>query len=91
MLRWSRGAAQVEPAVAEAQRLVDALLVELERKRRRAREDLEPVDLELDLAGREVRVDGLGRPRGDLALGAEHELVARSRAPRLPPPGRAPG
>ena len=38
-------AAQVEPAVAEPQRLVDVLLVELERKRRRARDDLELVDL----------------------------------------------
>ena len=38
-------AAQVEPAVAEAQRLVDVLLVELERQRRRARDDLELVDL----------------------------------------------
>ena len=37
--------AQVEPAVAEAERLVDALLVELERQRRTARDDLERVDL----------------------------------------------
>ena len=63
-------AAQVEPAVAEAERLVDALLVELERQRRRARDDLELVDLELDLPGRHVRVDGLGRARDDLALRA---------------------
>ena len=69
-------AAQVEPAVAEAQRLVDVLLVELERERRAARDDLERVDLELDLAGRQLRVDGLGRAGDDLALGAEHELVA---------------
>ena len=34
-------AAQVEPAVAQAQRLVDVLLVELERQRRRAADDLE--------------------------------------------------
>ena len=34
MLRWSLLAAQVEPAVADAQRLVDVLLVELERERR---------------------------------------------------------
>ena len=33
-------AAQVEPAVAEAERLVDVLLVELERQRRRAADDL---------------------------------------------------
>ena len=76
MLRCRRGAAEVEPAVAEAQRLVDVLLVELERERRAARDDLERVDLELDLAGRQLRVDRLGRAGDDLALGAEDELVA---------------
>ena len=40
MFRCIFVAAQVEPAVADPQRLVDALLVELERQRRRAREDL---------------------------------------------------
>ena len=45
-------AAQVEPAVAQAQRLVDVLLVELERQRRRAGDDRERVDLQLDLARR---------------------------------------
>ena len=69
-------AAQVEPAVPEAQRLVDVLLVELERQRRRAREDAQRVDLDLDLAGRQVRVDRLGRARDDLALGLQDELVA---------------
>ena len=68
-------AAEVEPAVAQAQRLVDVLLVELERKRGRAADDLERVDLQLDLAGRHVRVDGLRRARDELALGAKHELV----------------
>ena len=68
--------AQVEPPVAEAQRLVDPLLVELERQRRRAREDLEPVDLELDVTGRQVGVDVLRRASDDLALRAEDELVA---------------
>src|SRR5205085_11720873 len=34
------GAAQVDPAVPQAQRLVDAFVVELERQRRAAREDL---------------------------------------------------
>src|SRR6266508_1458521 len=67
---------QVEPAVAEAQRLVDALLVELEGKRRRAGEDLEPVHLELDLPGRNVGIDRLGRPADNLALRLENELVA---------------
>ena len=66
---------QVEPAVADPQRLVDVLLVELERQRLGARDDPELVHLQLDLAGRQVRVDGVGRPRRDLALGAEHELV----------------
>ena len=75
MLRWRRVAAEVEPAVAEAQRLVDVLLVELERERRGARDDLERVDLELDLAGRQLRVDRLRRAGDDLALGAEDELV----------------
>ena len=70
------GAAQVEPAVAQAQVLVDVLLVELERERRRAVQDLERRDLELDLAGRQVRVDRVGGARRDLALGAQHELVA---------------
>ena len=69
-------AAQVEPAVPEPQRLVDVLLVELERKRRRAREDAHGVDLELDLAGRQVRVDRLGRAGDDLALRLQDELVA---------------
>ena len=69
-------APQVEPAVAQTQHLVDALLVELERQRRRRRDDLERLHAQLDLAGREVRVHELGRARHDLALGAQHELVA---------------
>src|SRR5688572_11168747 len=68
--------AQVEPAVAQAQRLVDVFLVELERERGRARDDLELLDLELDLARGQLRVDVLGRPPHDLALGAQDELVA---------------
>ncbi len=68
-------AAQVEPAVAQPQRLVDVLLVELERQRRRAADDVEPLDLELDLARRHVRVDGLRAPGDERALGAQHELV----------------
>jgi hypothetical protein len=57
-------AAQVEPAMAEAQRLVDVLLVELEGQRRRGRDDLQGVDLKLDLAGGDVRVDRLGARGG---------------------------
>jgi hypothetical protein len=33
------------------------------------------VDLELDFAGRDVRVHSIGRPSDDLALGSEDELV----------------
>ena len=84
-------AAQVELAVAEAERLVDVLLVELERERLGARDDLELVDLQLDLAGRQVRVDRLGRARGDLALGPEHELVADLVRDLRPPRARARG
>ena len=74
--RCIRSVREVEPAVAEPQRLVDALVVELEGERRRARHDLELVHLELDLAGRHLRVHGLGRAGDHLALRAEHELVA---------------
>src|SRR5919204_82003 len=52
------------------------LLVQLEGKRLRRRHDLERVDLELDGAGRQIRVDGLRCAAGDLALGAEDVLVA---------------
>src|SRR4051812_36003202 len=64
-------APEIEPAVADPQRLVDVLLVELERQRVGARDDPELVHLQLDLAGRQVRVDRLGRSRGGLALGPE--------------------
>ena len=74
-------AAHVEPAVAEPRRLLDGVVAHLERQRRRAREDLQALDLDLDLAGREVRVDGLRRARGDLADGLDDELV-----PELVPP-----
>ena len=71
-------AAQVEPAIAQAQQLVDALVVELERQRRRRRDDLERLHAQLDLACREVRVHELGRAGDDLALRAQHELVAHA-------------
>src|SRR6266540_1341555 len=71
-------APQVEVAVTEAQAFVHVLLVELEGKRLRARDDLELVDLELDLAGRKVRIDRIRRARGHLALGADDELVPDS-------------
>src|SRR5262245_11273347 len=69
-------APQVEPAVADAKRLVDALLVELERERRARGEDLQRVDLELDLAGRDVRVHVLRRAGGHLAGRPEDVLIA---------------
>ena len=69
-------APEVEVAVAQPDVLVDVLLVELERQRVGARDDLELVDLDLDLAGRKVRVDGVGRPADDLATGAQDELAA---------------
>ena len=69
-------ATKVEPAIAVAQRLVDVLLIELERQRRRAREDLELIDLDLDLARRQLRVHGLGGARDHFTRGAEDELVA---------------
>ena len=50
--------------------------VELEGKRRAARDDLQLVDLELDLTGRKLGVDRLGCAGDDLALDAEHELVS---------------
>ena len=84
-------APQVEPAVAQAQRLVDALLVELERERRRGGHDLERVHAQLDLPGREVRVHELRRAGHDLALGAQHELVAHARARPPRPRARARG
>ena len=68
--------AQVDPPVAEPQRLVDALLVQLERERRSGREHPQRVDLELDLTRRQVRVRGLGRADDDLAFCLEHVLVS---------------
>jgi hypothetical protein len=53
-------AAEVEPPVAEAERLVDVLFVELKRQRRRAGDDLELVDSKLDVARRHLRVHRLG-------------------------------
>src|SRR5207253_2390554 len=71
-----RLAAEIEVAVAEAQRLLHALLVELERQRLRARHDLELVDLQLHLARRDVRVHGGRGALDQLTAGAEDELVA---------------
>ena len=69
-------AAHVEPAVAEPRRLLDAVVADLERQRRRAGDDPQALDLDLDLAGREVRVDRIRRARRDLAGRLDDELVA---------------
>ena len=68
--------AKVEPAVAQPQGLVDVLLVELERERLRARDHLKPVDLDLDLAGGDVRIHRLGGTAHDLTVSLEDELRA---------------
>ena len=69
-------AAQVEPAVLHAQRLVDVLLLELERQRRRRRQDRQLGHLHLDLARRHLRVHRLGRAPHDCAARLQDELVA---------------
>src|SRR5581483_11440276 len=68
--------AQVEPPVPEAQGLVDVLLVELERKRRAAGDDLQRVDLQLHLPRGQFGVHGAGRARDHLAGDPQDELVA---------------
>jgi len=56
-------APQVEVAIPKPRRLLDSLVVELEGKRLRASDDLELVDLDLDFARGDVRVDCVGRAR----------------------------
>ena len=68
-------AAHVEVAVLEAQHLVD-VLADLERERLGARDDRQRVDLDLDLARREVRIHGVGRAQHDLPFRLEDELAA---------------
>jgi len=68
-------APHVEPPVLQAEHVVD-VVADLERQRRRARQDLQRLDLDLDLARRQVRVHGLRRALDDFALRLEHELVA---------------
>ena len=84
-------AAQVEPAVAQAQRLVDVLLVELERQRRRAADDLERLDLQLDLARRHVRVHRLGGCARRASPRRGGRTRSGSGAPARPPPARSSG
>ena len=66
--------AQIEIAVAKTRRLLDALVVELERQGLRARDDLELVHLDLDLSRGDVRVYGLGCPARDFATCVHDEL-----------------
>src|SRR3954468_244390 len=58
-------AAQVEVAVTQPKRLVDTLLPQLAGQHPRRRKELEAVDVQLHLAGREARVDRLGAARAD--------------------------
>ena len=67
-------APQVEVAIAKASRLLDSLVVELEGKRLRARDDLEVVDLDLDFTRGDVRVDGLGRATDHITSRMDDEL-----------------
>ena len=67
-------AAHVEVAVPEPQHLVD-VLADLERQRLGARDDRQHVDLDLDFAGRKVRVDGSGCAQHDLAFRLQDELA----------------
>jgi hypothetical protein len=69
-------AAQVDPAVTLAERLVDVLLVELERQRRTGAQHTKRLDLDFDLAGRHLRVDGLRRAADDRAGRLQDVLVA---------------
>ena len=71
-----RLAAQIEIAVAQPQLLADGLVV-MERRRLRLREHRELRREHLDLAAREVRVDGAFGARAHAALDGEHELRAQ--------------
>ena len=67
-------ATEVEVPEAEPERLLHPLVVELERERIGPRDDLEVVDLELHLAGRDVRVHGVGSATDHFSLRTHHEL-----------------
>ena len=69
-------APQVEVAVAKACRLLDSLVVELERQRLRTGDDLELADLDLDFASGNVRIDGLGRAANHVTARMYDELGA---------------
>ena len=71
-------AAQVERAVAQAQRLVERdVLVERKRRRLRLGQQLHVADLQLDRAGREVGVDVALLAQHDVAGDADDVLAAQ--------------
>ena len=78
------GAAQVDDAVAQPQQLVDRrLLVDRERRRERLGERLRLGDLELDLAGVELRVDVALLAAHDRAGGGDDVLGAQPLGQRV--------
>ena len=73
--RLHLGAAQIERAVLEPQALVHRLpLLERERRRLCVSQHLELGDVQLHLAGRDVRVDVLGLAARDLPGDRDHVL-----------------
>ena len=71
-------AAQVEVAVLEAQSLVDVVVgVYRERRHLRTIEHVQAIDADLDVAGRQPRVLGSGRPLANAAAHADDVFVAQ--------------
>ncbi len=60
--------------MAQPQRLVHPVVVELEREHGRGREHLQPLDVHLDAPRVQARVDGLGGAGADDPLGLHDEL-----------------
>ena len=77
--RLHRRPAQVQVAVLQAQRLVQAglLLVDVERRHLAGVEDGEPIHRHLDRPGRQLRVGGALRPLPHHALDLHHPFAAR--------------
>ena len=67
---------KIEPAIPEPQRLVDVVLVELKRQRRRPRDNRERLDLQLHGTRGKVGIHRISGPRHDLTLCLEDEFVA---------------
>ena len=71
--------AQIQEAVAKARLLrIVALGVDLERQEIGRRLDHQLVRDQLDLAGRELRIDGLGAPRDHVPRHGQHALQAHA-------------